>query len=273
VCYDGHVIGQRAPVSLALAVLLTATVEAAEPPALAKARALYNAADYDGAISSAAAARRLPAVADAAALVTARALLERYNRAANSEDLAAARDALASVRAAALSPRDQVDLLVGLGQSLFFDALYGAAAELFDTALGRASLLPHPDRMRLLDWWASSLDSEVRARAVDRREPVFERIAERMEAELGQDPGNAPANYWLAVAARSTGDAERAWNLAVAAWIRAGLAPATSEALRADLDRLVTEAIIPERARTMRDVSDASAVLRTEWDLVKERWK
>jgi hypothetical protein len=258
---------------LTAAVLVGATVEAAEPPALAKARALYNAADYDGAISSAAAARRLPSAADAAALVTARALLERYSRAANSEDLAAARAALAAVRAAALSPRDQVDLLVGLGQSLFFDALYGAAAELFETALGRASLLPPPDRMRLLDWWASALDSEVRSRAADRRAPVFQRIAARMEEELNQDPGNAPANYWLAVAARGSGDAERAWNLAVAAWIRAALAPATSQGLRADLDRLVTEAIIPERARTIRDVPDAPAALRTEWDLVKERWR
>ena len=64
-----------------LTTLLTAAVaQAAEPPALARARTLYNAADYDGAIAAAATARRQPAAADASSLVLARAHLERFRR-------------------------------------------------------------------------------------------------------------------------------------------------------------------------------------------------
>jgi len=45
--------------------------------------------------------------------------------------------------------------------------------------------------------------------------------------------------------------------------------------LRADLDRLVSEALITERAR-LRPMSEqqvAMAMFRAEWDLVKEQWK
>ena len=53
---------------LALA-LTSGAAYAAEPSALAQARMLYNASDYDGAIAAAVIARMLPATADAAALV------------------------------------------------------------------------------------------------------------------------------------------------------------------------------------------------------------
>ena len=46
-----------------------------------------------------------------------------------------------------------------------------------------------------------------------------------MSAELATDGGSAPASYWLAVAARGTGDLERAWQAAIAGWVRASLAP------------------------------------------------
>ena len=39
--------------ALALACVVAALAEAAEPAALARARTLYNAADYDGAIAAA----------------------------------------------------------------------------------------------------------------------------------------------------------------------------------------------------------------------------
>src|SRR5882672_1568066 len=202
-----------------VAVLLaSAGAYAAEPTPLARARMLYNAADYDGAIAAAAIARTQPAAADAAALVAARAHLERYRSGADATDLAAAREALNAIRPAVLSPRDQVDFLVGLGQSLYFAELFGPAADLFDTAL-------------------------------ERRARLNARIMERMDAELRRDPGSAPANYWRVVAARGSGDLDTAWDAAVAAWVRAALGPAGSQ-LRSDIDRLVTEAIIPERARS-----------------------
>jgi hypothetical protein len=256
-------------------IVLAWPASAAEHPSLAKARALYNAGDFDGAILAAAVSRRVPDAADASSLVSARAHLERYRQRLEPMDLASAREALGSVRASALSPRDQIDLLVGLGQSLYLGELFGAAAELFDTALSRADILPDRDRLLLIDWWATALDREAQTRPAERRSPVFERITRRMEEELRRDPGSAIANYWLAVAARGAGDLERAWDAAVAGWVRSTLKPESSPALRTDLDRLVMQALIPERVRTRpaREQPELLASLRSEWDLLKQQWK
>jgi hypothetical protein len=260
-----------------LLVMLALPVDAAEPPALARARTLYNSADYDGAILAATEARRQAPVADAAALVLGRAHLERYRQRADATDLSAAREALAAVHPAALSARDRVDLLVGLGQSLFLGEAFGAAGELFDTALAQASLLSPKGRFLLLDWWASALAREAQTRPLERRGPVYERIAVRMEEELRRDPANAPASYWLAVAARGAGDFDRAWDAAVAGWVRASLSPETISSVRTDLDRLVTQALIPERARLQAaaglDQQKIASTLTEEWDLIKQQWK
>src|SRR5437763_7494200 len=125
----------RIAVAMFAILLASCSAYAAEPPALARARALYNAADYDGAIAAAATARTQATASDAAALVEARAHLERYRRTADATDLSAARDALNAIRPVVLSPRDQIDFLIGLGQSLYLTDLFGPAADLFDTAL------------------------------------------------------------------------------------------------------------------------------------------
>ena len=268
----------RTSVVIVVALVLMgagSTAWANEPPALAKARTLYNAGDYEGAIDSASVARKDEAWADAAALVVARSHLELYRTRADAENLSAARAALGAIRAAALMPRDQVDLIVGLGQSLYLSEIYGAAAELFDTALSRATLLGMRDRLLLLDWWATSLDREAQSRPADRRGRIFERISTRMNEEIQRDPGSPVANYWLAVSARGAGDIDGAWNSAVAAWVRSTLSPDSTSRLRDDLDRLVTQALIPERSRTVaaREPQEAVAALKTEWELIKQQWK
>jgi hypothetical protein len=268
----------RTSVVIVVALVLMgagSTAWANEPPALAKARTLYNAGDYEGAIDSASVARKDEAWADAAALVVARSHLELYRTRADAENLSAARAALGAIRAAALMPRDQVDLIVGLGQSLYLSEIYGAAAELFDTALSRATLLGTRDRLLLLDWWATSLDREAQSRPADRRARVFERISTRMNEEIQRDPGSPVANYWLAVSARGAGDIDGAWNSAVAAWVRSTLSPDSTSRLRDDLDRLVTQALIPERSRILgaREPQEAVAALKTEWELIKQQWK
>lgn len=268
----------RTSVVIVVALVLMgagSTAWANEPPALAKARTLYNAGDYEGAIDSASVVRKDEEWADAAALVVARSHLELYRTRADAENLSAARAALGAIRAAALMPRDQVDLIVGLGQSLYLSEIYGAAAELFDTALSRATLLGTRDRLLLLDWWATSLDREAQSRPADRRARVFERISTRMNEEIQRDPGSPVANYWLAVSARGAGDIDGAWNSAVAAWVRSTLSPDSTSRLRDDLDRLVTQALIPERSRTVgaREPQEAVAALKTEWELIKQQWK
>ena len=168
-----------------------------------------------------------------------------------------------------LSARDQVDYLIGLGQSLYLAGLFGSAAELFDTSLERSAVLPERDRQMLLDWWATALDRDAQSSPPERRARLAARIAGRMDEELRRDPGSVPANYWLAVAARASGDLDTAWDAAVAAWVRATLGPASMQ-LRADIDRLVMEVLIPERARVRRETADA---LRSQWNQMKEEWK
>src|SRR6185503_4553756 len=167
---------------------LPAAGEAAEAPALARARTLYNSGDYEGAIDAASVSRRDAQWADASALVIARARLERYRQSMNASELADAREALQAVKAASLTPRDQLDLLIGLGQALYLGEVYGPAAELFGTALDKGAMLPPRDRALLLDWWATALDRDAQTRPYDRRPPVYGRIAERMDQELREDP-------------------------------------------------------------------------------------
>jgi hypothetical protein len=259
-----------------------------EPPALAQARALYNAGSYEAAIQAAATVRGDQEFGDEAALVIARAHLERYRADAEQrqgpfvapqeqlevlKDLAAARDALTGIRSAGLSPRDQIDLLIGLGQTLYFGNQFGAAARFFATALERASLLPARDGDLLLDWWATALDRAAQTRPAEHRAALFVEIGERMEQTLAAEPGSAVANYWLVASARGRGDIDRAWDAAIAAWVSAALVPETSKTLRADLDRLVNEALIPERARTRPAREDPAVALRVEWERMKEQWK
>ncbi len=270
-------------IALVIAALLAAGLpaSAAESPALVKARALFNAANYEGAIDAASVARKEPQWADAGALIVARSRLERYRQSGSATELAEAREALRGVKSALLTPRDQVDLLIGLGQALYFGEVFGAAADLFDTALekGRAlekgMLLSERDRTLLLDWWATALDREAQLRAMDRRASVYERIGVRMDRELHSDPSSAVANYWRVIAARGAGDFDLAWSSAISAWVRSTLNPTTTEQLRTDLDRVVGQALIPERARAhpARDSQDATALLAAEWALVKQNWK
>lgn len=268
---------RRSVCAVVMVLLVCRPALASEPASLARARTLYNAADYDGAIAAAGEALRTTSSPDAASLVLARAHLERYRQRADPSDLAVARDALQSVRQEALGHRDRVDLLVGLGQLLFLGEAFGAAAELFDTALVQGGGMPPKERTLLLDWWASALDREAHSRSADKRGTIFQRILERMEQELRGDPGSAPACYWLAVAARGTGDLERAWDAAIAGWVRATLNPDAAPELRADLDRFVMQALVPERARQRpipgRDSQETAAALVSEWDLIKSQWK
>jgi hypothetical protein len=262
--------------AVVLLLLACAPAGAAEPAALARARTLYNEGNFDAAIESATEALKVPTAADAASLVLARAHLERYRQRADPSDVTSAREMLHRLRPEGLAPRDRLDLFIGLGQLLFLGESFGAAAELFDTALAQSGTTPSRTRTLLLDWWASALDREAHSRATDKRAPVFERLVERMENELHGDPANGPASYWLAVGARGLGDLDRAWDCAIAAWVRTSLNPDMAPAIRADLDRLVTQALVGERARQRpipgRDASETAAALQGEWDLIKSQW-
>jgi hypothetical protein len=240
------------------------------------ARQLYNQGKYETAIKYAARLRTVSGLADAANLVLGRSYLERFRQSADRADLVAARDALREVHAALLGPREQAEYLVGLGELLYLNESYGAAAEIFVSAVERSRDLGPQAYDRVFDWWATSLDRQVQSGFVEDRDAVYGEILFRAQAALAQMPGLAAPAYWLVVATRSLGDTVRAWDLAVAGWVRAPLADDKGEALRADLDRLVLQAIIPERVRQLAS-TDAererqAARLRLDWETVKKEW-
>jgi hypothetical protein len=239
-----------------------------------RARQLYNQEQYDAAIDAAVEARRTAASADAASLVFARAHLERFRRTGEAAGLAAARDALSRIDSTRLTPRERIELLIGLGEILYLDERFGAAAELFDIAL--AHMDPgDPDAGRTLEWWAGALDRQAQLDPAAEQKLIYAPVLQRMENELRRDAGSAVASYWLVAAARGAGDVQRAWDAAVAAWVRAPLAGDRRDPLRADLDRLVQQAIIPERARDLApggNVQQAVDTLRSEWARIKQQW-
>ncbi len=272
VCYHPPV---RSAALLLLVLLSAAPALAASPAeALALARKLYNQGEYDKALEAVREAESTAATASSARLVVGRILLERYRRTAQASDLGRARVSLRGLDTRALDVKERVELQVGLAEVLFFDDRFGAAAELLDPILESSVTLGPEAHDRALDWWASSLDRYAQTQPASERGPVYTRLIERMEEELRHEAGSTPASYWLVAAARGAGDLERAWAAAAAAWVRAMLARDRGATLRADLDRLVTQALIPDRATRIapRDRRQAIASMTSEWEEFKSTW-
>jgi hypothetical protein len=239
------------------------------PDPLTQARLLYNQRQFEPALSAAERARLVPDLEDRADLIAARAYLERYRVEAAVEDLKAARERLRRLNPRRLDARERTEFIVGLGEALFFDQTYGAAAEAFESVLDNANALEDDARERVMEWWAVAIDRDAWVQVEAARQRAYGRIRARMREEATRRPESSTAAYWLAAAARAQGDLQAAWDAAEAGWLRASFAADRGVALRADLDRLMLVAIVPERARTSAQPED---VLRANWDSFKERW-
>lgn len=262
-----------AGIALSTCVCATAgPVYGADP--LSEARRLYNLGEYDAAERAAREAVRVPGAVDSARVVLGRVLLEQFRRSAAADDLSDARDALRMVNATALDARDRVELALGLAEAMFLDDRFGVAAEMFDPLVDAASVLGPAARERVLDWWATAVDRHAQGRPQSERGALYRRVLDRMSDELMHDPGSTPASYWTAAAARGSGELERAWNAALAAWVRAPLARDRGVTLRGDLDRLVIHGIAPERAARLspRETKQALAGMLSEWESFKNAW-
>ncbi len=259
-----------------LAVLTLTAVPAQASDRVADARRLYNQELYELAIKAASESRDAGHAVDEASLIIARAQLERFRQTRDSANLAAARDALRALDTTRLSPKAHAEFTLALGEWLFLDDKFGAAAELFDAAAADVDDLGPEARDRALDWWATAVDRHAQTDPTHRA-ALYRRIIERMESELRKHAGSAAAGYWLPAAARSLGDVDRAWHAAVAGYLRARITPDRGAALRADLDRLVLTAIIPERAKQAGLSEDeqklAIDAMTTEWEQLKEQWR
>lgn len=242
--------------------------------ALSRARQAYNAERFDDAISLAAEARQIERLATSAALVFARASLERYRLAGDVVDVATARQALVSVDPARLTAAEASEFRLATAELLFVDEQFGSATEVLAHSL---LTIPDSQRERVFDWWASALDRHAQLGPDAERQRRYSRLLSGVEKEFELRPLSAAVIYWLAAATRGAEDMNRAWSLAVAGWIQAPMIAAGPQGarLRTDLDRLMRDAIIPERARRAVPPADPQALevaLAAEWESIKQRW-
>jgi hypothetical protein len=252
---------------------------AQKPDGAAVARQAYNQGNLDAAVEAARAAFTDPRLSTEARIILGRALVERFRRTAHPDDLEASRVAFLEAAAAPMVAPLRVEWLIGSAEVLYFEEQFGAAATLLGSLLSdpRSDQSIPGGRDRLLDWWATAVDRVAQTREAAARRAEYSRLSERLAQEVEKDPTLATAAYWQVVAARGEGDVDRAWELAQAAWVRAPLAPDRGAQLRADLDRIVMQALIPERARRSagrdqeKQVSQATA-LRDAWEAFKQRW-
>ena len=103
------------------------------------------------------------------------------------------------MRVSNLDSRDHVDFLMALGEALFFEDDYGAAATLFESGIDRAIAQGAETGEAMLEWWGSAVERHADALERDGRINAFRRLRERMSRELSRNPGSAAAAYFLVV--------------------------------------------------------------------------
>ena len=274
-------IGAMGTRSAAVAVLLLlCPALAAAQSDLERARTLYNAGQYDESIAAAEIAKSKPAAEPSATLIAARSRLERFRQKSDPEDLGAARAALVSLKPRTLAPQEVIEWQIGIGTALFLENQPGPAAEMFATVLPTArGRLSAAEYDKLVEWWASTVARVAESQSGPARKEAYGAMLSAVRGELERSPLSWPAAYWLVVAARGAGDLEGAWNAAVTGWIRAGSQP-EDEHLRGDLDRFVTQTLIPERAQARtgqrldaRATQAEIATLTEQWRALTELWR
>jgi hypothetical protein len=262
-----------------LAAVLCLPRPAVAQSELARARLLYNAGNFDAAIASAAGARTKAGNAPASALIIARSRLERFRVLANPDDLNAARTGLIAIDLRALSRQETLEWQIGLGEALFLDNLPGPASEMFRPLIPSVrAQFTSSEIEKLIDWWATSISLVAESANGATRIDEYRELRAVCEGELDHQPTSRAATYWIVAALRGTGELDRAWNAAIAGWIRASAMPRAGE-LRTDLDRLVVQTIIPERAQARTgqrldapNTLAAIAMMTAEWHNVAGRW-
>ena len=231
-------------------LLLVCPAMAAAQSDLERARSLYNAGMFDESIAAAAVAKKKTAAAPSATLIAARARLELFRQKQRSPGPGGrARGSCftESARSCAAGNHRVADWRSPprCFSKISRDPPLRCSRPCLPTARG----LPTGEFDKLLEWWASTLSRVAESLSGVARKDAYAAMLSAVRAELERDPLSRPATYWLVVAARGTGDFDGAWNAAVAGWIRAGAQP-EGQQLRSDLDRFVTQTLIPERAQS-----------------------
>ena len=254
-------------------LVLVCPLTAAAQNDLERARALYNDGRFDESIAAAVLAKAKPAAEASATLIAARARLEKFRQKNDTEDLSAARADLVSLNPRNLAPQEIIEWQIGLGTALFLENQPGPASEMFAAILPTARKLLTPAEIeKLVEWWASTAARVAESQIGDARKDAYVSMLKTVRDELERNPLSWPASYWLVVAARGAGDLDGAWNAAVTGWIRAG-SQEDGRHLRDDLDRFVTQTLIPERAQARTGQRLDAGATQSEITSLTEQWR
>ena len=254
-------------------LVLVCPLLAAAQNDLERARALYNAGQFDESIAAAAIVKAKPAAEASATLIAARARLERFRQKGDPQDLGAARTDLVSLSPRNLAPQEIIEWQIGLGTALFLENQPGPAAEMFSTILPTARARLSPAELdKLVEWWASTVARVAESLTGAARKEAYAAMLRAVRDEIERNPLSWPASYWLVVAARGAGDLDGAWNAAVTGWIRGG-SQQDSQHHREDLDRFVTQTLIPERAQARTGERLDSRATEAEIAVLTEQWR
>jgi hypothetical protein len=246
---------------------------------LARARTLYNAGEFDAAIVAATAAGRKPSVGPSTALIIARSQLEKFRKLGDADALVMARAGLVSLNPGDLAPQEVIEWHVGIATVLFLENQLGAAVDIFSTVMPSArDRLSEAELEKLLEWLGTSMSRLAETLTAEPRKQAYQKLRAHVRLELERNPLSRSALYWTAVSERGAGDLDSAWAAAVAAWIRTGGDPERQQ-LRSDVERFVTQTLIPERAQARtgqrldaKTTIGEVAVLTEEWRTITGRW-
>ena len=172
-----------------------------------------------------------------------------------------------------LAPQEVIEWQIGLGTALFLENQPGPAAEMFATVLpsARGRLTP-AELDKLVEWWASTAARVAESQNGPARKEAYASMLSGVRRELELNPLSWPASYWSVVAARGAGDLDGAWNAAIAGWVRAASQP-EGQQHRDDLDRFVTQTLIPERAQARTGQRLDSKATQAEIATLTEQWR
>ena len=164
---------------------------------------------------------------------------------------------------------------MALGEALFFEDDYGAAATL-SRAASIARSRRAPKRVNRCSSGGAAPSSVTPTRSIARPHQRLPAIARAHGARAGEKPRlRGGCVLFLVVATRGCGEPPRPGTPRSPAGSARGSRARGRHSLRADLDKLVLQGIIPDRVATMavERREQAESDLRGEWAVVKERWK
>ena len=168
-------------------------------------------------------------------------------------------------------------ILIALGGSLFLEDDFGAAAEIFESAMEIAPAARESAREAVLDWYGSAMERWAAPYVTTRRAADADAAGHADgAANRRRTPGRAPPSYWLVGAAcapkaNSTAPGRRRSPPGCG---RRSPAPARWRCAPTSTG-WCAKASSPTAARKPRTAERESreTALRAEWELVKEKWK